>query len=341
MSVTPLPGHVRFRAYQMGPESAMNTPVPATRRYPGRFTPNLNPNWTDPDIDTGTLGHAVPPYRLAPTYKGQYTGPLAFDDIPTFMTGIYKPVTPSPSGAAITWLCLPAETTVDNFQTQTAEWGDEVTGDQFQYYSGVLEKLALAFPENLAPATVTADFVFSGISYPHTMTAALNVDAAPVWVYGADTTLALDTTAGGIGGTVLSKSLHGATITITQALDPKLFMDGAANRFLIQNYGRGLREIEFSGSFAKSASALQAAADWLNANAQKRFLSLKTISPTVIPTTAVPYSSEHRFAGYWYTRTEAVYGTNNTGLALVCRTVYDSTLTYNSWWQAINARASL
>jgi hypothetical protein len=257
------------------------------------------------------------------------------------MTGIHKPVTPSPAGAAITWTDLPAETSADNFQTSTAEWGDEVTGDQFQYYSGVLEKLALAFPENLAPATVTADYVFSQVMYPKTMTPGLTVDAAPIWVYGADTTLALNSTAGTIGNTVLSKTLHGATVTISQSLDVKYFMDGAATRFIAQNYGRGMRETEFSGMFAKSASALTEAANWLNADAQHRYLELKTISPTLIPTTAVPYSNAMRFSGYWYTRTEGVYGTNNTGFTLVCRSTYDTVLGYNTWWQSINARAAL
>jgi hypothetical protein len=341
MPVIPLPGHVRFRAYQMGPEVSMNTPVAATRRYPGRFTPNINPNWTDPDIDTGTLGRAVPPYRLAPDYKGQYVGPLAFDDIPTFMTGIYKPVTPSSSGTAYTWLCLPAETSADSFQTHTAEWGDEVTGDQFQYYSGVLEKLAINFPETLAPAQVTADYVFGQVNWPKTMTAGLSVDSNPSWVYGADTYLAIDSTAGGIGGTILSKTLHGATVTISQSLDVKRFMDGASVRFQAQNYGRGLRETEFSGIMAKSTSSLTEVANWLNNNAQKRFLSLKTVSPTLIPSSAIAYSQEMRFAGYWYTRTDSISGNNNTGVSLVCRTVYDATLTYNTWWQAVCARATL
>ena len=183
--------------------------------------------------------------------------------------------------------------------------------------------------------------MFSQIDYPNAITAGLTVDPAPVWVYGADSALYLNDTAGTIGTTVLSKSLHGATVTITQALDVKAFMDGAATRYVIQNYGRGLREVEFSGMFAKSAAALTEAAYWLNANAKHRYVSLKTVSPTLIPGSAVAYSSEMRFSGYWYTRTESVHGTNNTGITLVCRSTYDATLTYNSQWVAVNARAAL
>ena len=341
MTVSPLPGNVRFRAYQMGPESAFVTPVTATRRYPGKFMPTVDPHWTDPDIDTGTLGHAVPPYRTAIDVTGQYSGPLAYDDIPTFMTAIYKPVTPSPAGAAITWLCLPAETSQDQFQTWTGEWGDEVTGDQFQYYSGILEKLQLTYPDDLSPIQVQADWRFAQAIYPKTMTAGLSVDSAPIWAYGADTTISLNSTAATIGNTPVLKTAHSMTVTITQAIDVKRFMDGASTRFQAQGYGRGLRTVETSFKLAKSAAALTEAANWLNTNPVERFLSLKTVSPTLIPTTAVPYTSELRFAGYWYTRSEDTHGNANTAMTLVCRSTYDPTLTYNSWWNAICARAAL
>jgi hypothetical protein len=291
-------------------------------------------------VDTGSLGHALPPYRTAIDVTGTSTGPLAFDDIPTLMAALYKPITPSAAGAAITWLCLPAELTQDNFQPFTAEWGDEVAADQFRYYSGVLEQLALTFPEDLGPVVAAANWRFAAVDYPHAMSA-LTVDTAPIWVYGADTTLALDSTAGGIGGTVLAKTLHGASVTIAQALDVKRFMDGAATRFAAQGYGRGLRTTEATFKLAKSAAALTEAANWLNAAATKRFLSLKTISPTLIPTTAVPYTSELRFAGYWFVRTEDTAGASNSAISLVCRSVYDPTLTYNTWWNAICARAAL
>jgi hypothetical protein len=339
--VVALPGNIRFRAFQTGPESTFGTAVPATRRHPWRFAPAIDPHWTDPDVDTGTLGHALPPYRTAIDVTGLATGKLAFDDIPTLMAALWKPITPSPAGAAITWTALPAETSQDNFQPFSGEWGDEIAGDQFGLTSGVLEKLALAFPQDLSPVDITADWRFAAASYPHALTGGLSVDPAPVWVYAADSQLYLDSTAGGIGGTALANTLHGVTVTISQALDVKRFMNGSNTRFQAQGYGRGLRTTEAAFTFAKSTSALAAAADWLNANAQKRYLALKTISPTLIPTTAVPYSSELRFAGYWYTRAEATYQQSNSAISLVCRSVYDPTLTYNTWWQAICARAAL
>lgn len=341
MTVTALPGIQRLRALQIGPESAINTPVAATRRLPWRWTNNPNPNWTNPDIDTGTLSRAVPPHRLAPSWKGQSTGDLAFDDIPNIMTALLKPVTPSPAGTAITWTAQPAETSQDNFQTNTVEFSDDVDGDAFQYASGVLEKAVIAFPETLAPASVTADWVFTNLVYPHTKTPGLTVDVAPVWVYAADTGLYINSTAGTIGNTQLLNTMHGSTITISQATDVKYFMNGSNTRFIAQGFARGLRMVEVSFNFAKSAAALTEAANWLNANAVDRYLSIKTVSPVLIPSSAVPYSNEFRLHGYWYTRSETNYATGNTGIGLVCQTTVDPTLTYALWWQAVCARAAL
>ena len=341
MPITALPGNIRFRAFQTGPESAFGTAVAATRRHPWRFAPTVNPNWTDPDVDTGTLGHALPPYRKAIDVTGQASGNLAFDDIPTLMAALHKPITPSASGTAITWTDLPAETTQDYFAPFTAEWGDEVTGDQFQYLDGVLEKLTLTYPEDLGPVQLQADWRFGSAVYPHTMTAGLSVDSAPAWVYAADTKLYLDSVAGSIGSTALTNVMHGATVTITQVLDVKRFMNGSNTRFAAQGYGRGLRTTEVSFKFAKASVALTEAANFLNASPVDRFLSLKTVSPQLITGSAVAYSNDLRFSGYWFTRSEQTHGNANSAIELVCHSVYDQTLTYNTWWQTICARPTL
>ncbi len=65
MVVQALPGNVRFRAYQLGLQSDLLTRVNATRRVPWRFTPTVDPHWTYPDVDTGTLDPAIAPYRMA------------------------------------------------------------------------------------------------------------------------------------------------------------------------------------------------------------------------------------------------------------------------------------
>ena len=323
MPVAAIPGNVRLRAFQLGKETTFGTPVTATRRFPWKFNPTIQPHWTWPTADTGTIDQAINPYRLAGDFTGQATGSLAYNDAPYLWAALTKSgVTP----ASNVWTYTPASTSQDSFEIFSAEWGDETT-DQYQLGSGVLEKLQLQFPENLGPAQITADWRFALVNYPHAK-AALSVDFAPVWVYGADTSLYIDSAAGSIGGTKLSNTMHAVTIDITNNLDVKRFQNGSNTRFQNAGYGRGLRSFTSTFTFAKSTVSLTEVADWLNASPIERFLSLKTVAPDIIPTTVLQYSHEVRFAGYWFTNTAGTYGTANTTNQLVCEGFLDQTLTY-------------
>lgn len=326
MPVAALPGNVRLRAFQLGKETTFGTSVAATRRFPWAFAPTVDPHWTFPTAETGTLDEAINPYRLATDVTGTATGPLAFNDVPYLAAALIKAgVTPT-GGPAYAWTFAGASTSQDNFEIFTGEWGDEVTGDQFQYGDGILERLQLQYPEDLGPVAVTADWRFANVTYPHTRTS-LSVDFAPHWVYAADTALYIDSTAGSIGITQLSDTMHGATIDITNNIDVKRFANGSNTRFQVAGYGRGLRTNQTTFTFAKSAAALAEVADWLNAAPQERFVSLKTTSVDLITGTTY-YGMEIRFAGYWFTRTEGVYQTANTTAQLVCHGFLDQTLAY-------------
>lgn len=339
MPVAALPGNVRLRAFQLGKETTFGTPVTATRRLPWTYAPTVDPHWTFPTSETGTLDHAISPYRMAVDVTGAATGPLAFNDVPYLAAALVKGgVTPT-GPTAYSWTFAPASTTQDQFEIFTGEWGDEVTGDQFQYTSGVMERLQLQYPEDLGPAAVTADWRFASVTYPHTR-AALSVDFTPHWVYAADTSLYIDSTAGGIGATQLTNTMHGATIDITNNLDVKRFANGSNTRFQAAGYGRGLRTTQVTFTFAKSTAALTEVADWLNANATERFVSLKTVSPDII-TGSTPYSFEMRFGGFWFTRSEGTYATANTTAQLVCQGFLDQTLGYPFQLTCVNTLASL
>lgn len=340
MTVAPLPGNVRLRAFQLGKETTFGTAVAATRRFPWKFNPTVDPHWTFPTADTGTLDEAIAPYRLAIDVTGQASGSLAYNDAPYLWAALAKGgVTPT-GATAKTWTFAPASTSQDPFEIFTAEWGDEVAGDQFQYADGVLERLQLQFPQDLGPVQVQADWRFATVKYPQAITGALAVDFAPNWVFTADTQLLIDSTAGGIGGTALTNTMHDATITITNNLDVKRFANGSNTRFQAQGYGRGLRQFETTFSLAKSTAALTEFANWLNQNPVERFVSLKTTSPTII-TGATPYSHEVRFAGYWFTRTEGTYQNYNTTGQLVCRGILDQTLAYPFQTTVVNTLAAL
>ena len=327
MTVAALPGNVRLRAFQLGKETTFGTTVPATRRFGWSFAPTVDPHWTYPTSDTGTLDEALPPYRMAIDVTGTATGPLAYNDAPYLWAALTKGgITPTGGGTAKTWTYTPASTSQDIFEIFTGEWGDE-TADQFQYADGVLEKLVLTFPQDLGPIAVSADWRFASAAYPSAITGALQVDPSPTWAYAADTSYRFNDTAGAIDTTALTNSIHDTVLTITNNLDVKRFQNGSNSRFQAAGYGRGARTFEVQYNFAKSTAGLAEIAKWLNTNPQERFASIRTDSVQAAQA-GINYSQHILFSGYWFTRAEGTYGTANTTAQLVCRGWLDQTLTY-------------
>ena len=340
MTVQALPGNVSFRAYQLGLQTTWGTAVNATRRMPWRFNPTLDPHWTSPDVDTGTLDPAIAPYRMATDITGQITGPLAADDASILWALLLKggesPVN-SPAGV-YTWDFDPATETADDFEIVTAEWGDEVTGDQFRYYDGVIDNATLTFPQDLGPIQLQADARFGSFTYPHTRQD-LDIDSSPAWLYAADTRLYINDTAGSIGVTPLVNSMHDASIQIQTNLDVKRFANGSNSNFAVAGYGRGKRLVTTTINFAKSTQALQEVADWLNDNPVERFLQMDTTSRALI-TGSSYYSQRIRFAGHWFTRSEGAVNSNTTA-QLVCQHIVNTSLPSPFSVRVVNGMATL
>jgi len=338
MPVAALPGNVRFRAFQLGLQTTFGTPVAATRRMPWRFNPTVDPHWTDPDVDTGTLDPAISPYRTALDVTGQSTGPLAANDAQALWSALLKSETPTGTTAK-TWDWDPAATSADAYELLTAEWGDEVAGDQWRYQDGIVDQLQLQFPQDLGPIMHTADWRFATTTYPQARTAGLSVDTNPTWLYAADTTLSINDTAGSIGITPLTNTMHDASINIQANNDVKRFANGSNTNFAVAGYGRGPRTMETTFTFAKSTAALSEFAKWLNANAQERFVQLDTTTRVLI-TGSTFYSQRIRFAGYWFTRSEQSVGSNTAG-QLVCRHIHDPALVTPIGVRLINTMSNL
>lgn len=336
MSTAALPGNIRFRAFQLGKETTFGTAVAATRRVPWRLTPTVDPHWTFPDVDTGTLDQAIAPYRMATDVTAQSVGPLTYDDAPYLYAALIKSgVTPTSNK----WTFSPATTSADDFEIFTGEWGDDTT-DAFQYGSGVLESLELQYPQDLGPIVATANWRFANVTYPHALTSSLSVASSPTFAYAADTEIYLDDGGGTLGTTKLSNTMHDATVTITNNLDVKRFSNGSNTRFQVAGYGRGLRTVEVTITFAKSSAALTEAADWLNTDATERLLQLKTTSPTIV-TGSTKYAHVLSIGGlYWMTRSEGAVGSNST-MALVGQGTYDSTVAYPFKSEVTNALSAL
>jgi len=338
MTVQPAPGNVRFRAFQLGLQTTWGTPVNATRRVPWRFNPSTDPKWTFPDVDTGTLDAAIAPYRMASDITGQATGPLAANDAHILWQLLLKGgVTPT-GAVAKSWLYQPASTSADAYDIVAGEWGDEVTGDQFRFYDGIIDQLQLTFPQDLGPIQAQADFRFGTVTYPHTRQA-LSVDTNPEWLYGADTALYIDDNAGSMGITRMVDTMHDASLTVSSNTDVKRFSNGSNANFNVAGYGRGERTLESTFNLAKTPAALQEFADWLNANPVERFVVLDTTSRQFV-TGSTPYQQKIKFAGFWFTRSENAVGSNTTA-QLVCRHVVDPALTAPIDVLVVNAMSTL
>lgn len=340
MTVASVPGHVRLRAFQLGKETVFGTPVAATRRMPWTFVPNIDPHWTRPDVDTGTLDPAQAPYRTGIDLTGTSTGPLAMNDAHTLWAALLKGgETAAGAGAAKTWDIDPASTSADVYELFTGEWGDEVTGDNMQFASGIVDSLTLTWPQDLGPVTHSANWRFAKLTYPSTLTGALAVDPIPNYLYAADTKLYIDSVAGSIGISPITDALHDSSITVNANTDVKRFMNGSNARFNVSGYGRGLREIEVAFTLAKTTAALAEFANFLNAAPTERFVVLDTTSAAII-TGVTPYSHKVRFAGHWYARTEQTVGGNSVA-QLVCRQMYDTVLGKPIEVIIVNSNASL
>ena len=341
MPLTPIVGSARLRAFQTGIETTFNTPVAATRRFPWTAVPTIDPHWTFPTGDSGTLDMAFAPYGLAQDFTVSVTGQLASNDAPTIISaGVMGGLSLVGSGTAKTLTATPQSTAQDVFDTYTGEWFDDST-DAWEFGGGVLNTFSLVYPQDLGPIALTADWRFASVSaYPDTPTPGLNVDAAPVFLYAADTDFYVNDNSGSIEVTKLSNIAYGATIAVNNNLDLKRFANGSNTRFQIANYGRGLRTVTFTLTGAKQTAWISEASKWIAAAPSERFFGIKTNSTVLASSPSTYHSLDFRFPGYWLTRAEQTIG-SNTAFDLVAQNIYDVGLGYPFKMVSVSTRAAL
>ena len=340
MPLTPAVGALRLRAFQTGLESTFKTAVPATRRYSWSAVPDINPNWTFPTGDTGTLDQGQAPYGTARDFTLAATGQLAANDVPTIQSaGVMGGQSITTSGTAKLFTTQPASTSQDVFDTWTGEWFDDST-DAFQLAGGVINDFSLEYPQDGGPINLTANWRFAKLgTYPATPTPALTPDQSPVYLYMTDTEFYVNDSSGTIETTKLTDIAYGATFGVNNNLDLKRWANGSSTRFQIQNYGRGLRVVNFALIGAKQTAWIQECVKWLADNPVERFWGLKTTS-TAFASLGVPYSLDIRMPGYWLTRSEQTIN-SNTAFQLSGQNVYDSGLGYPFRMASVSTRAAL
>lgn len=322
--MSPIAGFTRFRKHQVGKQSALLTAVAATRILPYRGAIVVNPNREDPDVDVGSLDPILAPFSGAKEVSANWAGKAAYDDLPyIYALGLKGGVTPSTN----VWTYALASLTADSFDYITDEWGDDTSAsDGIRAYGGVIDSFTLGFDENLGAFDVSADLVYADADLATDRTAALTLDETPNWVYGADTVLYLDTTAGAIGTTAVVDALHGAQLSVQNNLDRKRFANGSNTRFKLAGYGRGARVIELQVTLAKTTATMAEAATLDDDPVPNRYLEVLTVSPEIVTGSTV-YRNSWRMPGRLVSREDGEIGGNST-IILTYRAFYSSTLTY-------------
>ena len=340
MPLTPVVGSVRLRAFQTGKETTFKTAVAATRRYPWQTTPAIDPHWTFPTADTGTLDQAIAPYGTAQDLTIAATGQLASNDVPTLISaGVMGGLTITTSGTAKTITAAPASTTQDVFDSYSGEWFDDST-DTWMFTGGVVNDFTLDYPQDMGPIVQTSNWRFAALgTYPGTQTAGQNVDLSPVYLYMADTEFYVNSTSGAIETTKLSDIAYGASFSVNNNLDLKRFANGSNTRFSITNYGRGERVVNFSLIGAKQPAWITEASNWIAASPTERFFGIKTTS-TVLASAGTPHSLDIRMPGYWLNRSEQTIQ-SNTAFQLTAHNIYDSGLGYPFRMSSVSTRSAL
>jgi hypothetical protein len=341
----PIAGFTRFRQWAFSAaQSAHGTAATPSGAEPWRGTPSINPNWSDIDVDTGTIDPVLLPFRTALESTVTLAGPLDYNSIPLIMAGgVRGGVSPTGGGAAKTWTTTALSTTATTLDEFTAQWGDDFGSDDIRFVDGVEEVIDITFGEDLGPAQISTNWYFGTTNQMVTRVAGLQIQSNLPLVFGADTALYIDNAYSGIGGTQISSALHSAHITITNTIDKKRFMNGSNSRFAVAGYGLAGRSIEATFQFAKTSAIAGVSSselrNFLNSTATTRYLSMVSTSTEII-TGSTPYSWTQNFAGEWRTRSDGAQGGNST-ITLMLKGRHDTGLGYPYRSVAVNSKASL
>jgi hypothetical protein len=345
--VSPIAGFTRFRQWAFSAaQSAHGTAATPSGAFPWRGTPAIDPHWTDIDnVDVGSIDTVMDPYRTSTDTTATLVGPLDYDSIPLIgNAGIRGAVAPT-GATAKTWVHSGLSLTATTLDEVSAQWGDDFGQDDMRFRDGVIESIEWSFGEDLGPWQVSTQWYFGSVDVHVTRVAGLTVASNLPLVFGADTALFIDNTAGGIGVTQISDALHSANIKITNTIDKKRFANGSNSRFAVAGYGLAMREIEAEFTFAKTTAiagfvATSELRRWLAGDPVTRFLSVVATSTKSIPGTATPYSWTLNLPGTWRTKGDAEVD-NNSVITLTMKGKYDPTLGYPIRSTVVNGNGAL
>ena len=160
-------GLVKLRKHQFGRQSAFGSPVAATKAYLLSGVPEVELNWTDPEVDAGSLVEVAAPHREAPDLTAPLDIPqLRYNYLPHLHSGFFGgQVAPTGGGTAKTWPFNPASVApLDTADPFTYEFGDDVEEDWYQLSDGILESFEVTIPVGLGACTGNESWRFGSVA---------------------------------------------------------------------------------------------------------------------------------------------------------------------------------
>lgn len=325
MTISQIPGAVRLRTNQFGVQTVLNTAVAATRRVPWRGGIVVDPNWTDPDSDFGSLDPVASPTRGTLVISSAKTGELYYNDLPIRLNaGLKGGVAASGGGTAKTWDYQVASLTSDPFDVFTNQTADDTEAtDTTIGIGGLIDSLEDTYPQSLAAATLSDSWVFSTATIGSNGTDGLTVDASAIPVLANNMVVKMDPTAGAIGTTTPAPGVHDVTVRVQNNLDIKHFANGSNSANQAGGFGRGPRVIELVLTVPKSTEWVAEKNTWLTGPKPSRYFDIIIPSDSAAQS-GIPYSDRHRGAFRMMAApTETEIG-GNVALVLTYRAWYDS-----------------
>jgi len=331
----PVQGLVRLRRHLFGRQQTFGVMVDATRAYPYKGTPEVELNWTDPDVDMGSIDMVAAPHREAPALTASLTDPqLAYNSLPQLLSAFFGGgVEPTGGGTAQTWAFSPASATVDPLDLHTYQFGDDVLTDWYQLGDGILDSVEFAGPDGLGPVTTTMAWRFGSVQSTGSTdspvvgvvpTAGLTVAGNEALVYLKDMSIFIADSTAGLAAGQISDALHNFTLRLSAETDEKRWANGS-QVFDVDAYARTSRSIELECTFAKTDDTVGTGSesdDWMSDQAVDRYVRL-TFTSTAFAEGVTPYSWTVDMPMRYYTRTEGEVG-GNTVIVLTAHAWYDA-----------------
>ncbi len=327
----PIQGLVRLRKHQFGRQADFGTAVPAAYAYPYSGTPEANLNWTDPDVDAGSIDPTASPTREAPelTFDGDIPV-VYYNVIPHILSGFFGGGETGTGTPDVSWNFHPASETIDDPDPYTYEFGDDVTSDWFQFVDGIVESFEITAPEGLAALSASVSWRFGGVRQTGSAdspvtgtvpTPSLSVDIAGTPVYLKDCVVSIGDSPDYL--TPIIDATYSWVLRGEHEIDEKRWANGSQT-FDANALVPGARSIEFEATYAKTTDIVGLGSEtdhWMHDVAVNRYINF-TFTSLAEADTGTFYSWSWTMPARVYTRTEGEVG-GNTAVILNAHAFYD------------------